>query len=82
MLLPNTEAQEALKLADGLRESIEKCSFHYRGEDVRVTASCGLSSFSQGDKVDQIFERADKALYEAKKNGRNRCVLSADHETD
>ncbi|MEZ0152001.1 MAG: GGDEF domain-containing protein [Candidatus Reddybacter sp.] len=82
MLLPDTEAQEALKLADGLRESIEKCSFHYRGEDVRVTASCGLSSFSQGDKVDQIFERADKALYEAKKNGRNRCVLSADHETD
>ena len=76
MLLPDTEAQEALKLADDLRESIKNCSFHYRGEDVRVTASCGLSSFSQGDKVDQVFERADKALYAAKENGRNQCVLA------
>ncbi|RLA39321.1 MAG: GGDEF domain-containing protein, partial [Gammaproteobacteria bacterium] len=77
MLLPDTEAHEALKLVDDLRESIKSCSFHYRGEDVRVTASCGLSSFSQGDKVDQVFERADKALYEAKENGRNQCVLAS-----
>ena len=77
MLLPDTEAHEALKLVDDLRESIKSCSFHYRGEDVRVTASCGLSSFSQGDKVDEVFERADKALYEAKENGRNQCVLAS-----
>ncbi len=76
MLLPNTEGQAALKLANGLRENIKNCSFHYRGEDVRVTVSCGLSSFSQGDSADQVFERADKSLYEAKETGRNRCVLS------
>ena len=78
MLLPNTEGQAALKLANGLRENIKNCSFHYRGEDVRVTVSCGLSSFSQGDSADQVFERADKSLYEAKETGRNRCVLAAD----
>ena len=77
MLLPNTEGQEALKLANDLRESIQNCSFHYRGEDVRVTVSCGLSGFRQGDSADQVFERADKSLYEAKEAGRNRCVLSA-----
>ena len=77
MLLPDTETQEALSLADGLRESIKNCSFHYRGEDVRVTASCGLSGFSRGDKADQVFERADKALYEAKENGRNQCMLAS-----
>ncbi len=77
MLLPDTEGKAALKLADALRESIKICSFHYRGEDVRVTASCGLSDFNQGDSPDQVFERADKALYEAKENGRNQCVLAS-----
>ena len=76
MLLPETTAEEALKLADNLRESIKSCSFHYRGEDVRVTVSCGISRFSEGDTVDQVFERADKALYAAKDQGRNRCVLA------
>jgi len=74
MLLPDTEAQEAFNLIDALRENIKNCSFNYRGEDVRVTVSCGLSSFRQGDKADDVFERADSALYEAKENGRNRCV--------
>ena len=78
MLLPETTAEEALKLADNLRESIKSCSFHYRGEDVRVTVSCGISNFNQGDTVDQVFERADKALYAAKDQGRNRCVLASD----
>ncbi|MBQ0720304.1 MAG: GGDEF domain-containing protein [Gammaproteobacteria bacterium] len=78
MLLPETTAEQALKLANNLRENIKSCSFHYRGEDVRVTVSCGISCFSQGDTVDQVFERADRALYAAKDQGRNRCVLSAD----
>lgn len=76
MLLPETSAQEALILADTLREKISSCSFHYRGEDVKVTASCGISSFSHSDTPDQVFERADKALYKAKTNGRNQCVLA------
>jgi len=78
MLLPDTRGEEALKLADNLRESIKNCSFHYQGEDVRVTVSCGISSFRQGDTVEQVFERADKALYAAKDQGRNRCVSAAD----
>ena len=82
MLLPDTKAEEALKLADNLRESIKNCSFHYQGEDVRVTVSCGISSFSRGDTVDQVFERADKALYAAKDQGRNRCVSAADSSVE
>ena len=78
MLLPETAAEEALKLADNLRGSIKNCSFHYQGEDVSVTVSCGISNFTRGDTIDQVFERADKALYTAKDQGRNRCVSSSD----
>jgi len=77
MLLPDIDAQNALKIVNGLREIVKDCSFHYRGEEVRVTVSCGLSGFSQGDKADQVFERADQALYQAKENGRNQCVLAS-----
>ncbi|MCG8081519.1 MAG: diguanylate cyclase [Candidatus Thiodiazotropha taylori] len=40
-----------------------------------MTISCGLTSFAKGDGVDQVFSRADKALYQAKRKGKNRCEL-------
>jgi diguanylate cyclase len=40
---------------------------------VPITISCGVSEFKPGDTPEQVFERADKALYEAKNSGRNRC---------
>jgi diguanylate cyclase len=38
--------------------------------------SFGLSCFGPKDQPDTVFERADKALYQAKKQGRNRCVVA------
>ncbi|OUS07341.1 hypothetical protein A9Q90_05335 [Gammaproteobacteria bacterium 54_18_T64] len=78
MLLPETTGPDALTRADALREKIKACSFHYRGEDVRITVSCGLSSFRKGDAIEDVFERADQALYEAKDQGRNLCLLDAE----
>ena len=77
MLLPGTDEQETLQLADELRSKVEDCGFHYHGERVVITASCGISGFRDQDTLAQVFERADKALYQAKKNGRNQCVVSS-----
>jgi diguanylate cyclase len=41
-----------------------------------VTFSCGISTFSGNDSANDMVERADKALYEAKEAGRNQIVLS------
>jgi len=42
---------------------------------VSVSISCGLTAFREGDSADDAFDRADKALYKAKADGRNRCVV-------
>jgi len=77
MLLPGTKQEETLRLVNNLREQVEHCGFHYHGEAVTITVSCGVSSFSEGDVIEKVFERADQALYKAKDNGRNQCVVAA-----
>ncbi|MCW9046429.1 MAG: diguanylate cyclase, partial [Gammaproteobacteria bacterium] len=77
MLLPGTKQEETLRLVNKLRKQIEDCGFHYHGESVQITISCGVSSFNENDSLSQVFERADKALYKAKENGRNQCVVAS-----
>ena len=76
MLLPNTEADGALKLAEQLRQKIQDCAFHYKGESVDITVSCGISVFKDNGFPAGVFEQADKALYRAKESGRNQCILA------
>ena len=77
MLLPGTRQEETLRLVNKLRQQIENCGFHYHGDAVKITVSCGVSSFNENDTLGQVFERADKALYRAKENGRNQCVVAS-----
>jgi diguanylate cyclase (GGDEF)-like protein len=44
------------------------------GAPVALTVSCGMAEFTAGDTLDSLVERADKALYEAKRSGRDRIV--------
>jgi diguanylate cyclase len=74
MLLPGTAPDDALRLINELRELIAKIGFHFRGTPVSVTISIGVTSLRSGDTADSAFDRADKALYRAKTNGRNCCV--------
>ncbi len=74
MLLPETDDGGAFKLAEKLRRAVENCGFNSRGKPVPITISCGLSSVREGDTPERLFERVDQALYQAKAQGRNRCV--------
>lgn len=75
MLLPNTHIESALILANQLRTTIEKTGFNSNGKAVQVTISCGIAEFTPGDTDECVFERADKALYQAKQQGRNQCCM-------
>ena len=75
LLLPHTPLPEGLRLLDTLRQGIEQCPFHFKGEPVKVTLSGGLGRFAEGETLEQVFERADHALYAAKDAGRNRIEL-------
>jgi diguanylate cyclase len=73
LLLPMTPLAAAKNVADKIRTAIERTEFRHHGEQVPVTISCGLTEFRLGDTPTAVYERADRALYDAKQKGRNRC---------
>lgn len=79
LLLPETEADQALIVADGIREAIAACPFHFKEQPVSLTVSFGVAAFNEDDQAEHVFARADKALYEAKGQGRNQCILADAH---
>jgi diguanylate cyclase len=66
----------ATRIADQLRSSVEALRFHFRGEPVRVTASCGITEVLEGDSAEGAFDRADAALYRAKSGGKNAVIAA------
>ncbi len=78
LILPHTDLEGAYIIAERIREAIEALSVRRidGGEPLRVTASVGVAAATDGDK-DQLVARADGALYEAKRSGKNRTVRAA-----
>ncbi len=74
-LLPGTRLDAGLQVADMLRTCIEGIGFRGQQQPVRITLSCGLTALRASDTPDTAFERADHALYRAKRGGRNRCEV-------
>ena len=73
ILLPNTALKESVHVANKLCEAISSYHFSHGG----VTCSFGVVSLNRGEKLNSFIKRADNALYQAKKMGRN-CVKSED----
>jgi diguanylate cyclase (GGDEF)-like protein len=67
ILLPEVEFEDALKVAEKIRNKIEKSNIG----GLNVTVSLGVSSFKKGDNLQLVIKKADDALYSAKENGRN-----------
>lgn len=77
ILLPNTPESEALLLAERIREAVETHPADYKNQSLPITISIGLSSYRPNDQdLDQVIQRADKALYKAKNQGRNRTLTA------
>ena len=75
-LLPGADRDAALKVADLMRKQVEGAGMHSHNKPVRITLSGGVAIAADGDDFGQLFERADKAMYQAKQQGKNRCVLA------
>ena len=76
LLLPMTTLEAATTVAEKLRCVVGAAAFGHHGEPVQVTVSAGLTDFRPGDTPTTVYERADRALYQAKQQGRNHCVVS------
>ena len=75
--MPNTGQDEAITAVDRIRALIGGTPIFVDGEALHITMSAGVAEAAPGDKLRDVFKRADSALYKAKQSGRN-CVLGAD----
>ena len=76
VVLPETPAAGAMRVAEWVRGEIEQIEVPGRDAAVKPTISIGVATWSSVDGVDGLLERADRALYAAKAAGRN-CVRTA-----
>lgn len=75
IILSNLGIKEAIAVANRLRERLENTPVIWGDEIINVTASFGVAQVRKGDTPQSLIERADKALYLAKSDGKN-CVRS------
>ncbi|MFN3480244.1 MAG: diguanylate cyclase [Thermodesulfovibrionales bacterium] len=75
VLLPDTNIDGAIRMAERLRSSILNRRFSFNEKEIAVTVSTGIATSPYDAKTkEELIERADEALYRAKQSGRNRCV--------
>jgi diguanylate cyclase (GGDEF)-like protein len=73
IVAPDTSATGAVSLAEDLRAAVSEAAIEIDGKAVTVTASVGVAAWER-ETVEELVARADQALYEAKKAGRDRVV--------
>lgn len=80
VMLPNTLKEDAMAVAERIRENIENTDFVYEGQHMHVTISGGVSIYTAEDNpvetAKELVDQADQALYVSKKNGRNRITFA------
>ena len=76
-VFPGCTPQMALQVAERLQRQIQQLSFLHEGQTFGITISQGLTSLSAADEnVECLFSRADAAMYQAKREGKNRIVTA------
>lgn len=77
VLLNDTNVNSATFMAERIRHAIEIIETECANKSIKVTVSIGVANFEKNECMDQLFNRADQALYEAKDKGRNQVCVAA-----
>lgn len=78
IIMPETDAQGALEAAERIREMCADLVLDHPGRPIRITVSIGLAimELEAGRRAPDLLARADEALYRAKREGRNKVVMT------
>jgi diguanylate cyclase len=76
VVLPGTPVDEAQQVLTRLQRSLSGSLFMHDAQPVFVTFSAGVTAYRQGERIEEALERADEALYEAKRSGKNRTCIA------
>jgi len=76
VLLPETDARAATDVMTRLQRALTGGLFMHKDKQVFVTFSAGVTAYRLEERIEEALERADQALYEAKRTGKNRTVVA------
>ena len=70
IILPGSIVEDARRIAEKIRDRIDKTRFDYQDQVIRLTISLGVTQATPADSsAEKLFERVDKAMYHAKRRG-------------
>ncbi|MBI3584739.1 MAG: diguanylate cyclase [Nitrospinae bacterium] len=75
LILPNTNLDNAVIVIKRIVEAIDSTDYTVSGKSIKITISAGVTEFINKDIIKTVIERADKSLYDAKNNGKNRVMF-------
>ncbi|MEA2117296.1 GGDEF domain-containing protein [Halovibrio sp. HP20-50] len=78
MLIPDANEESALAVAEKIRRAVAEPAFATSAGNLAITLSLGVALHRRAERIDDVISRADKALYRAKQEGRNRAELAKD----
>jgi diguanylate cyclase (GGDEF)-like protein len=77
VIMPETDGQEAQHIAERIRKAFAAETFRPNAQETqRITASIGIAEYRNGEKMLEFIKRADKNMYTAKKQGKDRIYFS------
>jgi len=76
ILLNNIDLKGAALLAERLHNAVQQISIEHEDQEFGFTISAGVTQYNDNEALDELMNRADKALYEAKDGGRNKVVTN------
>lgn len=77
LLFPETSLEQLSAPLNALREKIKRIPFRFKDQNVPITISFGATQLKTTDQAREAFDRADEALYEAKRQGRDQVILKS-----
>ncbi|MDP4984765.1 GGDEF domain-containing protein [Pseudoalteromonas tunicata] len=75
IIMPDTDLKQIIQPLEKIRKAIKAIPFKFKDTSVQITISIGATQFMSVDTTQEVFDRADDALYEAKRTGRDRLVI-------
>jgi diguanylate cyclase (GGDEF)-like protein len=75
LVLLKTDKDTAVSVAERICKEVSENAVEYKGENVGVTLTLGVSQYQNGENIRTIIDRADKNLYYGKNHGKNQVVF-------